>query len=60
MSDLIMWQYCHDPNDINKAIDKRDENWKGLISTEQIISITYDTNHGCYVVFWRCNNERSD
>lgn len=49
----IMWQYCRDPNDINKAMDKHDENWEGLTSAEQIISITYDTNHGCYVVFWR-------
>ena len=52
-NDLIMWQYCHDPNAINKAMNEHDENWEGLTSVEQIISITYDTNHGCYVVFWR-------
>ena len=53
MGDLIMWQYCRNPNDINKAIDKHDENWEGLTSAEQIISITYDANHDCYAVFWR-------
>ena len=49
----INWQYCRDPNDINTAMDEQDENWEGLDSSEKIISITYDTNHGCYVVFWR-------
>lgn len=49
---LIMWQYTHNPNDINDAIKNRDEDWEGLTSADQIISITYDTNHGCYVVFW--------
>lgn len=48
----LMWQYCHDPNDINRAIKEHDEDWEGLESLHQIISITYDTNHGCYVVFW--------
>ena len=51
--DLIMWQYCRNPNDINKAMDEHDENWEGLTSAEQIISITYDANLNCYVVFWR-------
>ena len=49
---LIMWQYTHDPNDINDAIKNKDEDWEGLTSADKIISITYDTNHGCYVVFW--------
>lgn len=52
----IMWQYCNDPNDINDAIRRNlcrgDENWEGLESAEQIISITYDSHQGCYVVFW--------
>ncbi len=50
---LINWQYFRDPNDVNDAIISHDENWEGLESAEQILSITYDTNHGCYVVFWR-------
>ena len=50
---LINWQYCHDPNTINMAINKQDSDWKGLTSANQIISITYDVNHGCYVVFWQ-------
>lgn len=50
--EYLMWQYCKDLNDIEKAIEKRDENWEGLESLHQIISITYDTNHGCYVVLW--------
>lgn len=54
--DLINWQYCRDPNDINKAIINLDSNWEGLIDASQIISITYDTNHGCYVVFWTVND----
>lgn len=50
---FIMWQYVKDLNDINNAIMTEDEDWDGLHSAEQIISITYDANHGCYVVFWR-------
>ena len=49
---VLIWQFCKDPNDINTAIEEQDENWYGLKSAEQIVSITYDTNHGCYVVFW--------
>lgn len=49
---LVNWQYCNDPNDINEAIKTKDENWEGLTSADDIISITYDTNHGCYVIFW--------
>lgn len=49
----INWQYCKDPNDINRAIKERDENWEGLESAEQIISITWDSHQGCYVVFWK-------
>lgn len=52
----IMWQYVKDLNDINNAILSEDEDWDSLKSAEQIISITYDTNHGCYVVFWRCED----
>ena len=51
---LIGWQYCKNLNDINTAIKEQDENWEGLTDAKQIISITYDSNHGCYVVFWRC------
>lgn len=49
---MIMWQYTKDPNDINTAIRKKDSDWDG-ITNENIISITFDTNHMCYVVFWR-------
>ncbi len=49
----IMGHYVKDLNDINNAILTEDEDWDGLKSAEQIISITYDTNHGCYVVIWR-------
>ena len=52
-AELIKWQYCRDPNDINKAIEEYDENWLGLESASQIISVTWDSNHGCYVVFWK-------
>ena len=51
-----MWQYCKDPNDINDAIlgnlYGRETDWEGLESAEQIKSITWDSHHGCYVVFW--------
>lgn len=57
---FIMWQYAKDLNDINNAIMTDDENWDGLHSAEQIISITYDTNHGCYVVFWKYEDQRND
>lgn len=49
---IVHWQYCKDPNDINEAIITEDSNWEGLISAEQITSITFDTSHMCYVVFW--------
>ena len=50
---IIHWQYIKDPNDINKAILWGYENWDGLKDASQIISVTYDSNQGCYVVFWR-------
>lgn len=49
----INWNWCNDPNVINEAIKSRDENWEGLTSAEQIISISYDARHENYVVFWR-------
>ena len=49
----INWQYCLDLNDINNAIKIHDNNWEGLTDANNIISITYNTNHGCYVVIWR-------
>lgn len=52
----IMWQYCEDPNDINEAIRRNlcglETDWDGLESAEQIISISWDSHQGCYVVFW--------
>lgn len=56
----IGWQYTTDPNDINDAIKNHDENWEGLKDAHDIISITYDYNQGCYVVFWRCQIESED
>ena len=50
---MVYWQYCKDPNDIDKAIEERDPDWEGLDSADKIISITFDTNHMNYVVFWR-------
>lgn len=50
--EYLMWQYCKDPNDITRAVGEQDPDWEGLESLHQIISITYDTNHRCYVVFW--------
>lgn len=57
---LVNWQYCNDLNDINEAIKTRDEYWEGLTSANDIISITYDANHGCYVVFWRIDRYRNE
>ena len=54
---LINWQYCNDLNDINEAISTQDPDWEGLRSAKDIISITYNTDHGCYVVIWRLNPE---
>ena len=56
----INWQYTTDPNDINDAIKNRDENWEGLKDSHDIINITYDSNHGCYVVFWKYQIESED
>ena len=49
---ILNWQYCSDPNDINQAITEKDMDWEGLRTAKDIVSITYDTNHRCYVVFW--------
>lgn len=53
----VAWQYCKNLNEINRAIIDRNPNWEGLTSAEQIVSITFDTNHMCYVVFWRMKLE---
>lgn len=50
---LISWKFCKDPNEINDAILNEDEDWDGLKSADQIISISWDTHQMCYVVFWR-------
>ena len=55
---VINWQYTKDPNDINTAIRNNDRDWEGLTSADQIINITFDSNHGCYVVFWRMSEEK--
>lgn len=57
---FIFWQYCKDLNDINKAIETEDGNWEQLKSADQIISVTYDENHGLYVVFWRIPDEEDE
>lgn len=53
---IIGWAYVRNLNEINDAIlrdeGKTDTNWGGLNDAKQIKSITYDSNHGCYVVFW--------
>ena len=50
---VVMWQYCKDPNEINEAIVTQNENWDGLKSADQIISITWDPSSAMYLVFWR-------
>ena len=50
----VNWQYCKNPNDINDAITNPNKDWGGLSDAHDIISITYDSNQGCYAVFWRC------
>jgi hypothetical protein len=52
----VSCQYCKDLNSINDAIKTNNFNWYG-ITADNIISITYDMNHGCYVVFWRCDED---
>lgn len=52
----INWNYCNNPNEINNAIRSHDEiSWDGL-TEDNIISITWDANQGCYVVFWRVDD----
>ena len=58
MKNRVMWQYCKDLNDINRAIDTHDENWEGLTSAEDIVSIGWDTHQGCYVVFWKIEQDK--
>lgn len=60
MTKRIAWQYCKDPNDINdailEAIWNKSSDWEG-ITAENIISITWNNNQECYVVFWRVDND---
>lgn len=49
----VSWLYCKNLNEINEAIKNPFDDAYG-ITAENIFSITYDSNHGCYVVFWRC------
>lgn len=57
---LLNWQSFTNPNDINTAIAKQDKDWYSLKNAEQIVSITYDTNHNCYVVFWIVEEEENN
>lgn len=57
---FIFWQYCKDLNEINEAIETENGNWEQLKSADQIISVTYDTNHGLYVVIWRIPDEEGE
>ena len=50
---IVQWQYCKDPNQINDVLLHGNENWDGLISVDQIISISWNANQGCYEVFWK-------
>lgn len=50
---VVNWQYVKNLNEINEAIKNPNDNWDGLTSASDIISITYDTAHRCYVVFWK-------
>ena len=50
---FINWQYCKNPDDVNRAIGSKDSDWEGLESAEQVINITYDSHFGCYIAFWR-------
>lgn len=45
----IIWLYCNDLNVVNEAIKSGEDG----ITADNIISITYDTNHACYVVIWK-------
>ena len=40
---------------ITRAVWDKSFDWEG-ITAENIISITWDENQGCYVVFWRYDN----
>lgn len=54
---LISWEYIKNLNEINELIrDTEDEQYKDLKSADDIVSITYDSNHGRYLVFWKYEN----
>ena len=42
MAKYLDWQYAKDLNDFNEM----------GIDIDRVISITYDNNHGCYVMFY--------
>ena len=56
---MVSWQYCKDPNEINRAIEEHDDNWEYLESADQIISIFWNQEHRCYQVFWRVPDDQS-
>ncbi len=52
----LKWNYCKNLNEINDAIIEavwnKSFDWEG-ITAENILNINWDSNQGCYVVFWR-------
>lgn len=47
MNKYLAWEYAKNPNDFNEM----------GIDIDRIISITYNSNHGCYVMFyWEYKN----
>lgn len=47
MNKYLSWEYAKNPNDFNEM----------GIDINRIVSITYDNNHGCYVMFyWEYKN----
>ena len=50
---LISWEYIKNLNEINELIRSTEEEYADLKSADDIVSITYDSNHGRYLVFWK-------
>ena len=56
------WQYLKDLNELNEVLEMTEEERSnmgldGITGMDDLVSVTYDTNHGCYVAIWKCRNK---
>ena len=55
------WQYIKNLNEINEVLNMTEEERSnigldGIRGINDLVSVTYDTNHGCYLAIWKCKS----